>query len=49
VRWRGRDHEVRTPELIGRERAAPYYGRFEWFMVQHVIQAHTFLVLHRAG
>jgi hypothetical protein len=47
VRWRGADHRVSRPALAGRAEARPYFGRFQWLMVERVFHADTFLILHR--
>ena len=47
VRWRGADHRVTRPELVGAEAARPYFGRLQWLLVEHLFGANTFLLLHR--
>lgn len=47
VRWRGADHRVSRPALAGRPEARPYFGRFQWLLVERVFHADTFLILHR--
>jgi hypothetical protein len=47
VRWKGADHRVTRPELIGPAQARPYSTRTTWAIVQRVIHAETFLLLHR--
>ncbi len=45
--WKGADHQVTAPELIDRDGARPYFGRFTWAVSQRVIGADTFLLLRR--
>jgi hypothetical protein len=47
VRWKGADHPVDAPELIGRDRARPYYGRATWAVVERLMGAEAFLLLRR--
>jgi deazaflavin-dependent oxidoreductase (nitroreductase family) len=47
VRWKGVDRRVTAPEVVGRERARPYFTRFQWFMVQRLFHAESFLLLRR--
>ncbi|GEL16591.1 hypothetical protein [Pseudonocardia asaccharolytica] len=47
VRWKGVDHLVTQPELIGTADAKPYFGPVTWAVVQRVIRPDTFLRLHR--
>lgn len=47
VRWRGGDHAVVEPELLDRSMARRYFSRPMWAVVQRVIHAEAFLLLHR--
>jgi deazaflavin-dependent oxidoreductase (nitroreductase family) len=49
IRWKGADHRVTRPELIDPAQARPYSSRTTWAIVQRVIHAETFLLLHRQG
>jgi deazaflavin-dependent oxidoreductase (nitroreductase family) len=49
VRWKGADHWVDTPEVIGTADARAYFGGLTWKIVERVMQADSFLRLHRAG
>lgn len=46
LRWKGVDHNVTAPELLDREGARPYFGRLTWAVVDRVIDADSFLLLH---
>ena len=46
VRWKGVDHRITAAELIGVAEARPYFGRFSWAVVEHMIGADTFIRLH---
>jgi deazaflavin-dependent oxidoreductase (nitroreductase family) len=46
VRWKGVDHVVTRPELIGRAEARSYFGRLTWSIVERMIGADAFLRLH---
>lgn len=47
VRWKGADHRVDRPEVIGPDAARPYFGRVMWAVAERVIGADSFLLLHR--
>jgi hypothetical protein len=47
VRWKGADHRVGRPEVLDRAQARQYYGRAEWVVVERVLTAGAFLLLHR--
>jgi len=49
VRWRGADHRVTAPRLVGLEEARPYFTRATWAVVRRVFHAEAFLLLHREG
>ena len=49
VRWRGADHRVTAPQLVGLEEARPYFTRATWAVVRRVFHAEAFLLLHREG
>jgi len=49
VRWRGADHRVTAPEVVGLEEARPYFSRATWAVVRRVFHAEAFLLLHREG
>jgi deazaflavin-dependent oxidoreductase (nitroreductase family) len=49
IRWKGADHDVTRPEVLGRAEARVYFDRFSWTMVEKVFHADAFLRLHRAG
>jgi deazaflavin-dependent oxidoreductase (nitroreductase family) len=48
VRWKGADHRVTGPELIGPAQARPYFTRAMWTVVQRVFHAEAFLLLRRS-
>jgi deazaflavin-dependent oxidoreductase (nitroreductase family) len=47
VRWNGSDHVVTAPVLLDAAAARPYYGRATWTIIQRVLRADAFLLLHR--
>lgn len=47
VRWKGTDHAVTRPELVGEAAARPYYGRFGWAVARGLFPADAWLLLHR--
>jgi hypothetical protein len=47
VRWKGADHHVTQPQLLGPSQARPYYTRATWIVVERVFLAESFLLLHR--
>ena len=47
VRWKGADHRATRPEVVGVVEARPYFSRVTWTIVQRVIHAESFLLLHR--
>ena len=49
VRWKGGDHQTSRPEVVGVAAARPYFTRTTWTIVQRVIHAESFLLLHREG
>jgi deazaflavin-dependent oxidoreductase (nitroreductase family) len=49
VRWKGQDRRVTGAALATPSEVRRYYSRPQWWAVEHVIGARTFLVLHRAG
>ncbi len=46
VRWKGSEHRVDRPEVVGIDGASEALGRFERFMVRR-LGFQSFLVLHR--
>lgn len=49
IRWRGVDHRVVGPELIGPADARPYFGRLSWFISEKIVAPDLFVLLHRCG
>ena len=49
IRWKGVDHTVTGPEVVGKADAQPYFGRFSWTVVENVFHADAFLRLQRVG
>ncbi|MFG1926889.1 hypothetical protein [Cryptosporangium sp. NPDC048952] len=47
VRWKGLDHPVSAPAVIGEAAARPYYGRVTWAIARRMFPADDWLVLHR--
>ncbi len=48
VRWKGVDHRVDRPEVLDAAGARPYYPPRQWALVERVIGAGSFLLLHRS-
>jgi hypothetical protein len=48
VRWRGADHTVVRPELIGPAEARAWFGPVTWRVAERRIGADAFLLLHRS-
>jgi hypothetical protein len=46
LRWRGTDHGMTAPELVGRARALACYSPRQRAVVERVIKTEDFLVLH---
>jgi deazaflavin-dependent oxidoreductase (nitroreductase family) len=46
LRWRGTDHRMTAPELVGRARALASYSPRQRAVVERVIKTDDFLVLH---
>jgi deazaflavin-dependent oxidoreductase (nitroreductase family) len=49
VRWRGVDHRMTRPELIGHAQARAYFGRFAWRASETLVGPESFLLLRRCG
>jgi hypothetical protein len=47
LRWKGVDHRVDEPTLIGAADARAYFGRAPWFVVEKLMRADSFLRLRR--
>ncbi|WP_328468308.1 hypothetical protein OHA21_51440 [Actinoplanes sp. NBC_00393] len=47
IRWRGVDHPVDQPRIIGTTEARPYYSRLTWRLAQTLFPADAWLLLHR--
>lgn len=47
LRWKGADHAVTAPEVVGRDRARAHFGRLTWPVVERLMAAEEFLVLRR--
>lgn len=47
VTWRGADHAVHAPEIIGPARARAYFGAITWRAVERVLGADSFLRVRR--
>ena len=47
VRWKGVDHAVDSPEILGEAAARPYYGRISWAIARRMFPADAWLLLHR--
>lgn len=48
LRWRGVEHSLTGPELIGPARARPYFGSVAWRCSEMIVKPEGFLLLHRA-
>ena len=48
VHWKGADRNVSDPRLLDREAAKPFFGRLEWWIVEHLMGAESFLLLPRS-
>lgn len=47
ITWKGREHHATRPEILGPAEARPYFGRGQWWVVEHVFKADSFLRLTR--
>lgn len=47
VRWRGVDHRLTRPELIGSAQARAYFSDFGWWASETLVKPEGFLLLHR--
>lgn len=47
LRWKGADHTVTEPEVVGRDRARAHFGRVTWPVVERLMGAEEFLMLSR--
>ncbi|AEV85361.1 hypothetical protein ACWT_4341 [Actinoplanes sp. SE50] len=47
IRWKGADHPVRDPQVIGEVQARPYYGRVAWAIARRLFPADEWLVVSR--
>jgi hypothetical protein len=48
LRWRGADHPVAEPRIIGPDEARGYYSRFAWAVVRRLFPADAWLIVHRS-
>jgi deazaflavin-dependent oxidoreductase (nitroreductase family) len=49
IRWKGTDHPVDDPRIIGAEAARPYYPRAVWAIARALFPADAWLLLRRPG
>lgn len=49
IRWKGEDHRVTQPRLVGPGEARPYFGRITWGVAQRMFAAEHFLVLRHVA
>lgn len=48
IRWRGADHRVDAPRIVGEAAARPFYSRLTWTIARKLFPADAWLLLHRA-
>ncbi|WP_454859545.1 nitroreductase family deazaflavin-dependent oxidoreductase [Promicromonospora soli] len=49
LRWKGRDHQVTDPRVVGADEARPYFPPALWPVAQRVIGAEHFLLVRRSS
>lgn len=49
IRWRGVDHRVVEPELIGPAEARAYFGRISWLASEKIVAPELFVRLRRCN
>jgi len=47
LHWKAADHRVDEPTLIGADQARASFSRSQWFVVEKLMRADSFLLLHR--
>lgn len=47
ITWKGTEHHATLPRILDASQARPYFGDGQWWIVQHVFKADSFLRLER--